>query len=177
MFGEALCRPSWHSGLWDGGCLETGHGFSAIQHDADWIECPERRKKSESQPWCGLSSRAGAWCAAEVRSQVRSQAGATRSLWARLPFTGHLLCVCCFPKPLCVPNVTLEVGHHNSCFTASQIRSTEERKVAWDLPEEGKELALGENGRVESWVFAHCSLTFGCCKGWEIPVFVSVVSH
>lgn len=110
-FSEEKCLEKRFAGrVGVGGCGvgETGHGFSAIQHDADWIECPERRKKSESQPRCGLSSRAGAWCAAEVRSHVRSQAGATGAcMWARLPFTGHLLCVCCCPKPLCVPNVTL----------------------------------------------------------------------
>lgn len=77
------------------GAVGVGMSFLQSRHDAHWIECPERWKKSDSEPGRGLSSRAGAWCAAEVRSHTRSQAGATRSMWARLPSTGHLLCVCC----------------------------------------------------------------------------------
>lgn len=61
--------------------LEADVGFLQTRHDADWVECQER--SSESQPGCGLSSRSGAWCAAEVRSRVRSQVGAARTMAAR----------------------------------------------------------------------------------------------
>lgn len=82
------------------GKLEAGVGFLQARHDADQVELQERR--SESQPGSRLSSRSGAWSAAEVKSLVRSQVGAVRTMAAKAYTPTALTSACCCAKPLCV---------------------------------------------------------------------------